>query len=77
VTTQDNFAALVINTDGGLLSSYAAAALAWPPSQYERIWKAWSKVVNHAVNIPQASLSAAPGLVIDTDTQGINAYACG
>jgi hypothetical protein len=77
VTTPANFAALIINAEGGVLSSYPAAALAWPPSQYERIWKIWSKVVSHALNISQGGLNAAPNLVIDTDNQRINSYACG
>ena len=76
--TQNYFVALILSGDGGVLSSLPPAGLAWPPSQYERIWKIWMKVLNAALNNSRAapSLSKDPGLVIDPSTQALNSFAC-
>jgi Zn-dependent protease with chaperone function len=75
---QANFAALVISADGGVLSSYPAAALSWPQSQYERIYKIWSKLLNVVMNLPpDTGLTTLPSLVVDSNSQQFNSYACG
>jgi hypothetical protein len=71
--------AWALSTDGGVLSSYPPGAAVWPPSYFERIWKAWSKLVSAVPSLVAASgsfrLGNEPDLSIDTATNSINAYA--
>ena len=76
--TQNYFVALILSGDGGVLSSLPPSGFAWPPSQYERVWKVWLKVLNAAFEDSRAApaLTKAPGLVIDPNTQALNSFAC-
>jgi hypothetical protein len=68
------FAALVLSGDGSVLSSYPAGTYAWPPSEYERVWKVWQRVLNSAItNFPV--MTNLPSLTLDPTTSEINAYA--
>jgi hypothetical protein len=72
-STGANFVAWTVSADGGVLSSYPPSGLAWPSSQYERIWKVWMKVLNVAAqNFP---LGTPPQLVVDYTTSTINSFA--
>ena len=71
--------AWTLSTDGGVLSSYPPGAVGWPPSYYERIWKAWSKLIQVAPDLVAPSgtfqLGSAPDISIDASTNSINTYA--
>jgi hypothetical protein len=62
--------ALILSGDNGVISSYPTAAMGWPVSQYERIWKVWMKVLNAAsVNFPVIA-NTQPQLAIDDSNSG-------
>jgi hypothetical protein len=68
-----NLIALTISANGAALSGYPPAALNWPVSQPELIYKVWSEVLYNANQT--VTLSPLPKLVIDTSTTTINSYA--
>jgi hypothetical protein len=69
----EDFVAWTVSGDGGTLTNYPPAGLAWPVSQWERTWKVWQKVLNYAASV--YPLSPTPQLVIDYTTTTINSYA--
>jgi len=74
------FVAWTLSADAGVLASYPPSGLGWPVSQYERIWKAWQKLLNAASQpVPGSKGLLTPGnlpkLVIDYSTGQINCYA--
>jgi hypothetical protein len=73
VRPEDTFVAWTVSGDSGVLSSYPPSGLAWPTSQYERIWKVWEKVLNVAVR--DFPLGTPPQLIVDYTTSTINSYA--
>lgn len=74
--SQPWFVALILSGDGNVLSSYPAAGIALPVSQYERISKIWYQVLNFALNDPATGLTQEPHLVVDPTQTMINSYAC-
>lgn len=74
-----SFVAWTLSTEGGVLSSYPPSGLGWPPSYWERIWKAWLKMSSAlpALTAPTGAfqLGAPPDLSIVFATNSINAYA--
>jgi Zn-dependent protease with chaperone function len=67
-----------LSADMGVLSSYPPSGLAWPISQYQRIWKAWSKILAATVTLSSSglfTLGSAPTLVVDYSTGQINSFA--
>jgi hypothetical protein len=69
----NDFVAWTVSGEGGTLVNYPPAGLAWPVSQWERIWKVWQKVLNYAGTV--YSFNTFPQLVIDYTTTSINSYA--
>ena len=68
-----NFVALILNGDGGVISSYPPSNLGLPISQVERIWRVWFKLLNFASSA--YPLGTPPDLVINSDTGLINTFA--
>jgi hypothetical protein len=73
--TMTYFAALVLSGDGGVLSSYPPGVAAWPPSEYQRVSKVWTKILNQAIAAFPVIANFPPGLILDPTTKEINAYA--
>jgi hypothetical protein len=69
------FAGLVLSGDGSVLTSYPSDTYAWPPSEYQRVWKVWNKVLNTAASTWPVIASHLPTLALSTTTTEINAYA--
>ena len=83
ITTDDPtifFVAWMLSGDAGVFASYPPAGLGWPVSQYQRIWRAWQKLINAAgqmYTLAGIKLGTPPTLVVDYSTGQINSYANG
>jgi hypothetical protein len=76
-TPSYTFVAWTLSGEGGVLSNYPPAALEWPVSQYERIWRAWQKIQGASMLTPTGvfTMPNPPQLVVDYSTATINSYA--
>jgi hypothetical protein len=67
--------AWTLSSDLGVLASYPPSGLGWPVSQYERIWKVWTKILNAAQLANYPVSVNPPQLFIDATTGQINSFA--
>ena len=77
-TPSDTFVAWTLSGEAGVLSNYPPAGLAWPVSQYERIWRAWEKIQGAVVVLAPSGVFKMPNppqLFVDYSTTTINSYA--
>ena len=73
-TVPDTFCVVwTLGADLGALTADPPSGLAWPVSQYERIWKVWNKLISVAST--DYPLPVLPKLMIDPSNSDINVVA--